>query len=85
MILNLKGVEGTLNGGANGNTFFNATCIKLNVTAESVIEIYDSNDVLTGNTTLLATSTYFVKKAHDDKIRLVSGTAPATPVGFTIS
>jgi hypothetical protein len=85
MILNLKGTEGTLNGSGTGNTFFNATCIKLNVTAESVIEIYNSEDTLLGNTTLLATNTYFVEKAYDDKIRLVSGTAPATPVGFTIS
>jgi len=85
MILNIKGSEGTLSGAATGNTFFNATCIKLNVTAESVIEIRTSDDTLVGNTTLLATNTYFIEKAYDDKIRLVSGTAPATPVGFTIS
>ena len=84
MIINLKGNEGTLNGAGTGNTFFNAVCIKLNVTTNAVIDIYNSADTLVGNTTLLATNTYFVEKAYDDKIKLVSGVAPATPVAFTI-
>ena len=40
---------------------------------------------LIGNTTLLATNTYFIEKDHTDLVRLVSGTAVGTPVGFTIS
>lgn len=85
MIINLKGNEGSLLGTGTGNTFFDSTCIKVNVTSTAVITLYDSADAQIGNTTLLATNTYFVEKAHTDKIKLNSGTVTATPVGFTIS
>ena len=89
MIINLKGNEGTLNNGTNGNTFFGSTCIKVSVTANVVIAIFDSDNTQLGNTTLYTSGaapvTYFVQKNASDKIKLVSGTAPATPVGFTIS
>ena len=85
MILNLKGTEGALSAATYGNNFFMSTCIKLNVTANAVIAVYDSNNNAIGQTTLLATDMYFIEKAPTDQIKLVSGTALATPVGFTVS
>lgn len=85
MIINLKGNEGSLSSANTGNTFFNSVCVRLVVTANAVIEVYDSANNLIGDTTLLATNEYFVQKATTDQIRIASGSALATPVAFTIS
>ncbi len=89
MIINLKGNEVALSGSGNGNNFSTASCIKVNVTSNAVIELRsvdsEGGHTLIGNTTLLATNTYFIEKDHTDLIKLVSGTAVGTPVGFTIS
>ena len=84
MLIKLAGNEGQLANTAGGNTFFNATCIKLVVTANAVVTVYNSADTQLGNTTLLATNTYYLQKAATDKIEVDTSTSIlATPVAFT--
>ena len=91
MILNIKGSEANLPTTANGDNFSLSTCIKINVTSgtgDIVITLNTEDDILIGNTTLIAPAaggtSYFVEKSHTDKI-VASGTVKGTPVGFTIS
>ena len=93
MIINIKGSEGSLATAAGGNTFFNATCVKIDVAGttgvdRAVIEIY-VNDSFYANTSLIPRSEpYFIQKDPTDDIRLVAVNSPtvtATPVGLTIS